>query len=498
MKRDFRNKDFHEDCYQDELGPFYPGQLIDFYFIITLVHVAFHHILIKIEDGPELACSSSNKSVLTELHREVCTNIKYMILHKSSQECDLYLKAVPRHRLGHSVSSHAAMTEIYYIKLSACPIGFTLKDRFCKCDSVLHSTVYTCDINDQTVMRHANNWISGNTVNNSHSYHVSKHCPLDYCLPYASRLNLLNPNSQCQFKRSGMLCGQCQNGLSTVFGSSQCKHYSNAYLLIVIPIGIAGILLVLILFALNLTVTDGDINAILFYVNIVGINTPIFFCQITRKLNTLSLANLDLGITTCFYNGMDDYAKMWLQLAFPLYLIVIATTLIIASRHSIRVLRLTANRALPVLATLFLLFYTKVLSTVSNVLFLYPKVTQLPSGHSTLVWGVDTNAPIFNAKFLALFCICLFLFLVLALFNSVLLFTRTLSCFKVVNHFKPMLDTYQGPYKDTFLLLDRPTISIKGSFLWSNSFRKEYKLDDQFLVNWNSCMHPRNIISVEK
>ena len=168
------NIDFHEDCYQDELGPFYPGQLIDFYFIITMVHVAFHHIVIKIEDGPESACGSSNKSVLTELHRDVCTNIKYTILHKSSQECDLYLKAVPRHRLGHSVSSHAAMTEIYYIILSACPIGFTLKDRFCKCDSVLHSTVYACDINDQTVMRHANNWISGNTVNNSHSYHVSK------------------------------------------------------------------------------------------------------------------------------------------------------------------------------------------------------------------------------------------------------------------------------------------------------------------------------------
>ena len=31
-----------------------------------------------------------------------------------------------------------------------------------------------------------------------------------------------------------------------------------------------------------------------------------------------------LGIQTCFYNGMDDYAKMWLQLAFPFYLIFIA------------------------------------------------------------------------------------------------------------------------------------------------------------------------------
>ena len=45
----------------------------------------------------------------------------------------------------------------------------------------------------------------------------------------------------------------------------------------------------------------------------------------TPTYTFISLANLDLGIQTCFYNGMDDYAKMWLQLAFPFYLIFIAT-----------------------------------------------------------------------------------------------------------------------------------------------------------------------------
>ena len=143
------------------------------------------------------------------------------------------------------------------------------------------------------------------------------------------------------------------------------------------------------LFLFNLTVTDGDVNVILFYVNI---NTPISLPnQKTVEYAFISLTNLDLGITTCFYDGMGDYAKMWLQLAFPLYLIVIAILFIIASRHSIRVLRLTANRALPVLATLFLLSYTKVLHTVSIVLFLYSKVTHLPSGRSSLVWYKCSN-----------------------------------------------------------------------------------------------------------
>ena len=72
----------------------------------------------------------------------------------------------------------------------------------------------------------------------------------------------------------------------------------------------------------------------------------------------ISLATLNLGVQTCFYNGMDDYAKMWLQLAFPFYLIFIATLIIIISRYSTTIQRLTACRALPMLATYFLLSYT--------------------------------------------------------------------------------------------------------------------------------------------
>ena len=161
----------------------------------------------------------------------------------------------------------------------------------------------------------------------------------------------------------------------------------------------------------------------------------------------VSFANLDLGIPTCFYNVMDDYAKMWLQLAFPSYLILIATFLIIASRHSTKVQRITARRALPVLATLFLLFYTKILRTVSSVLFYYSTITHLPSGRTTLVWAVDANIPLFGLKYTTLFVVCLILFIVLLPFNAILCFTKTAMRLRLVNHFKPLIDAYQGPYK---------------------------------------------------
>ena len=224
-------------------------------------------------------------------------------------------------------------------------------------------------------------------------------------------------------------------------------------LLLIIPIAIAGLALVLLLFVLNLTVTDGTINGFILYANIISINTPVFFTELnhfTRTYTFISLANLDLGIQTCFYNGMDDYAKMWLQLAFPFYLIFIATLIIVTSRYSTTIQRLTARRALPVLATLFLLSYTKILRIVSSVLFSYSTITHLPSKHTTIVWSVDANVPLFGVRFTILFIVCLILFLILVPFNVILLFTRTLSRFRFINKFKPLLDAYQGPYKIKF------------------------------------------------
>ena len=254
-----------------------------------------------------------------------------------------------------------------------------------------------------------------------------------------------------------------------MLGSSQCEHCSNVYLLLVLLFAILGILLVFVLFAINITVTDGTINAFIFYVNIVSINDTIFFPLHQFSYVFISIANLDLGMKTCFYNGMDDYAKMWLQLAFPLYLIMIAASLIIASRYSTRVQRLTARRALPVLATLFLLSYTKMLRTTCNVLFLYSRVIYLPSNNTELAWSVDANVAVFEVKFMILFIACLVLFCIMFPFNVILIFTRFFLRFKVISKFKPLIDAYQGAYKDNCYYWVGLQLLMRATFLGLSS-----------------------------
>ena len=113
---------------------------------------------------------------------------------------------------------------------------------------------------------------------------------------------------QCQFKRSGTLCGHCQEGFSVVFGSSQCRRCSSLYLFIIVPIIIAGVLLVVALFTFNITVNSGSFNTYIFYANIMSINNS-SFCPDSNSFDCtlLSLFNL---IQTCFYNGMNDYSKI--------------------------------------------------------------------------------------------------------------------------------------------------------------------------------------------
>ena len=466
------------NCLTNTIGPLFPGETLEFYLMLNpgIINYIVMTISVKVvdQDQPESVCKVSSLLQAEQLVMRKCTRISYTILAENEKSCKLILYSVRWH-----------YPTIYYVELRNCPFGFIFSPlaKSCICDPILTTCGIIgerdCDINDQTILRPANSWISATTSNNSYTYHISLHCPFHYCLPHSSHLNFSTPDSQCQFNRSGLLCGQCQEGLSTVFSSSYCKTCSNVYLFLIIPIIVVGFILVLLLFLLNLTVTDGAVNGFILYVNIISINTPIVFTKVnhfTPAYTFISLTNLDLGIQSCFYNGMDDYAKMWLQLAFPFYLIFIATLIIITSRYSTTIQRLTARRALPVLATLFLLSYTKILRIVSSVLFFYSTITHLPSKHTTLVWSVDANVPLFGVRFTILFIACLILFLILVPFNVILLFTRTLSRFNFINKFKPLLDAYQGPYKIKFYYWTGLQLLIRVIFFGTSSLDRNLNL----------------------
>ena len=255
-----------------------------------------------------------------------CNSYSYTLWPKDErvETCDLFI-GLPN------------MPEMFYVQFKPCPLGFTLQEnrKSCYCDPVLSKneviSIKSCNLNDETILRPAYSWICAKKVNNTNNTTciVSSYCPSERCLPYQSDLNLSNPDSQCQFNRTGLLCDKCYEGLSTVFGSNKCKQCSNIYLLLIIPIAIAGIVFVTLLYIFNLTVGNGTVNTCIFYINILNINVYMLFpdCE-SFACVTLSYMNFDFRTKSCFYNGMDDYVKAWLPLVLPLYLISIAIVFI--------------------------------------------------------------------------------------------------------------------------------------------------------------------------
>ena len=252
----------------------------------------------------------------------------------------------------------------------------------------------------------------------------------------------------------GLLCGRCSENLSLVLGSSRCLGCSNFYLTLLAAFGFAGFALVVLLLVLRLTVAAGTINGLIFYANIAAVNSAIFFQPRTTNILTVFIAwlNLDLGIETCFYNGMDAYVKTWPQFAFPLYVWALVGMIIIGSHYSGRVAKLFGSNPIAVLATLFLLSYAKLLRTIFAALsftFLeYPN-------KQIAVWLYDGNITYFSEKHIPLFTaavVCLiFLFLsytMLLIFGQWFQAKSKLKIFSFINscYVKPFLDAYHAPY----------------------------------------------------
>ena len=362
---------------------------------------------------------------------------------------------------------------IIRVNITQCPPGLEFHDSkengepsACKCLSYFTKHSVYCNINNGSVTKPRNKWIFSsisrviNTVPmliNRTVVHNS--CPYDYCIREEISVNLSEPHEQCNFNRTGVLCGACGTNLSIVLGTSNCKKCSNMYLLLIIPFALAGVALVVLLLKCNLTVSVGHINGIIFYANIVQVNKALFFQNqsIAGQIFTTFIAwlNLDLGIETCFFESMDSYAKMWLQFVFPVYLWIIAGIIIILAYYSSRIEVLIGSNSVPVLATLFLLSYAKLLrAIIAAMYFTYIKFED--ESHIT-VWFVDGNVEYFSPKHALLFSVALLFALLYTLPLTLLVLLAPClqarshhKAFNWVNKLKPFLDAYTGPYSNKF------------------------------------------------
>jgi hypothetical protein len=213
---------------------------------------------------------------------------------------------------------------------------------------------------------------------------------------------------------------------------------------------LAGLILIVVLILLDVTVSVGTISGLIFYANIIRAQHVTFFGSETASRLSVFIAwlNFDLGIETCLFDGLDSYVETWLQFCFPLYMLIIAFVIITSSHYSMRISKLCGKNIVSVLATLFLLSYSKLLQLVVNVVS-FTKIL----GYSNAVWLYDGNVDYLRGKHIPLFLATILLQILLIVYPMSLVSIQWLikishyRAMSWVQRLKPFFDAYTGPCK---------------------------------------------------
>ena len=429
----------------------YPGAT----FLISVVGVGQRNGTVPAVIRAELGMKNQAKINDLQKAQEIkqhCSTLRYTI-HSSAAMEKVYLYVEGScQRLGDPLMINVTLNE--------CPKGFVMSEskNACICEERLLEYTSSCNITDATIERSGNFWVGYS--NSSSGLILHPHCPFDYCTTETIRFTLEDSDKQCRYNRTRLLCGACKPGLSIALATSECLACSNSRLSLLLAFALAGVVLVVFLFVCKLTVSVGTLNGLILYTNIVAVNHSTFFPNGDTNILTVFVAwmNLDIGIKTCLYDGMDAYARTWLQFVFPLYTWALVGLIIIASYYSTKIARiLTGTNPVSVLATLFLLSYAKLLRTIIAVLSFTS--IEYPNNSGVTVWLSDGNIEYFHGKHIPLAIVALIMFLLLLLpFTLLLTFgqwiqansNRRMLSWASDPRVTAVLDAYHAPFnRDT-------------------------------------------------
>ena len=386
----------------------------------------------------------TNHSIIYQI-RAQCTNLMYTV-HSQKKVEILYVHLINQYKSSNPI--------VIKVNLSDCPLGFFLNGYppKCQCHWKLFDSGIHCNSTDFTITRHGSAWIGTFLCQNcTDKLVIHDHCPLNYCKQ--GIVTLTESDHLCTHGRTGLLCSQCQTNLSITFGGNICKACSNDNLGLLIIFIIAGPLLIFFLTSINLTVTEGAINGLIFFAGAVQVNKAAFFQPGEVNVLTvfLSWVNLDFGFQVCFYDGMNVYQKTWLQFIFPVYVVAIAILIIVASEYSQTVQRLTRVKTrINVMCTLFLLVYLKVLRTVTMAMS-YAHVSHANNTIIT-IWLYDGTSYM-RGKHIALVTVSIAIIILIVLpYTTMLLFSQWLQRLPYFKSqwalkFVSIMEAYSGPYK---------------------------------------------------
>ena len=336
--------------------------------------------------------------------------------------------------------------------------GNMYSDKENKCICYRHNVV--CSGNNNAIKR-------GYWFGNINGTPTTSLCPNHYC-NFIDRKEvgqgyfklLKRVNKQCKPNRLGHACGKCNSsGFTLTYDSPDCINLDHCSagitILVVVLTCLYWIVIVVGVFSVmyfNFQISSGYVYGIIYYYSIVGIlldNNPYISDGTFQFVSILSsfaqLTPKFLG-KICFVIGLSGIDQLFIHYSHAVAVSLLTLFIIIAARCSIRVSVFVSRCIIRVISLLLLLSYTSLTSTSLQLLqpLRFTDIDNVYTYASPHIQYFHDQHVIYGI--VALICevvvgIGLPLLLLLEPFLS-----RKINFIKI----KPLLDQFQGCYKDKY------------------------------------------------
>ena len=342
------------------------------------------------------------------------------------------------------------------IGLSNCHSGFRHLNESQKCECYDTKNLISCSGNNSTIKKgYWFGYVTGKPTVAS--------CPDNYCnftcCEATNGMYHLSPirKNQCRLHRSGIACGNCEKGYTLSFDLAECVEITKCTLGQGILVSVLSLLywiavVVTVFVMMHSKVLIGSLYGIVYYYSIVDIMLSQEYF-ISNELYTAvtimsSLAKLTpqfLG-QLCLVRNMSGIDQQFIHYIHPTVVSVVLIIICVLARKSPRVSSFVSKGAIHFICFLLLLSYTSV-TTTSLLLMRLLTFTDIDKVYTYLSPDIEYC----HGRHLAYVIVTVIFTITIVIGLPLLLLLEPFLNSKInFVKLKPLLDQFQGCYKDKY------------------------------------------------
>ena len=342
------------------------------------------------------------------------------------------------------------------IELSPCHPGFWQYTKLRTCECYNASDIVFCSGSSSTIKR--GYWFGNVTGKPRVTF-----CPISYCnftcCETSNEYYHLSPvrDNQCRSHRSGVACGNCDEGYTLSFDSVECVHVKECSIgwtiLVLALVAIYWIITVIAVFSLmHFKVGIGYLYAITYYYSVVYLLLSQNWCHSDELFMTINILSSVTKVTPqflgqlCFIKNMQGVDQQFIHYLHPIAISLFIVMITVLARKSQRLSFLVSKTIIHVICCLLLLSYTSLATT--SLLLMRPLIFHNVDKVYTYV---SPDVEYFHGRHLV-YAIVASLFTIVIVIGLPLLLALEPFLNSKINFIKikPLLDQFQGCYKDKY------------------------------------------------